>query len=160
MTAEPCPRCLPLVIDGRIRRETLQPLRGGALDPHAVDGSGPCCRDCAAADTLLRLGYGHPDWDANRIVTGNDRQEQLRLPGAPMGLVYSGIMTPSEPGELESHNAWLNEVVPLCSGCNNLIDAEVCYCGTELKHHGDVWSEGHPFVPMGCDCLRAKEELE
>ena len=46
-----------------------------------------------------------------RTATGNDRMEQLRLPGAPMGLVLAGYMKPSELGEFERHLKWLDEHV-------------------------------------------------
>lgn len=107
MTAAPCcPRCLKLASEGRIRAETLQPLPPGAMAPLAHDGSGKCCRDCAAADTVVRLGHV-PTFEMARIAVGNDRQEQLRLPGAPMGLVQAGLMRPSRSGDLEKHHAWL-----------------------------------------------------
>lgn len=110
---EPCRRCLALVLSGTIRRETLQPLYGDARDALAIDGSGPCCRDCAAADTLMRIGQGHPDFAATRIATGNCRQESLRLPGVPIGYVKMRIMRPSEPGDLDRHYKWLNRVLPV-----------------------------------------------
>lgn len=40
----------------------------------------------------------------------------------------------------------------LCVGCGNRILPDVCGCGSDLKGHG--FDDGHPFVPMGCDCLR------
>ena len=111
-----CPRCLRLALAGRIRDETVMPLRGGALDALAVDGSGPCCIDCEAADNLHRR-YRGMDWASMRVAVGNDRQEQLRLPGAPMGLVKEGITKPSQPGDLERHHVWLGRVVwPLTRG--------------------------------------------
>lgn len=44
-----------------------------------------------------------------------------------------------------------------CPGCGNeLREPDLCYCGeVELAHNG--WT-GHPFVPMGCDCLRNTEQ--
>lgn len=110
--AKPCPRCLALVKVAKLRVEMLQPLRGGARDALAVDGSGHCCRDCKAADTLMRFSARLLDFEMARIATGNARQEQLRLPGYPMGYVREGIMEPSEPGELDRHHAWLARVVP------------------------------------------------
>ena len=109
---EPCPRCLPLVLDGTIRPEMLQPIYNDARDPYAIDGSGRCCRDCGAADTLTKLGQGHPDWPQTRLVIGNDRAEQMRLPGAPMGLVKLRYMRASVPGEFEAHHKWLDKVLP------------------------------------------------
>lgn len=110
--------------------EMVQPLPEGALAPLARDGSGPCCRDCALADGLLSVAIrgtrfprvefllasrwgrhrrndvpGGLTWEMLRLAVGNDRREQLRLPGAPMGLVLSGLQ-PSEPGELDTHRRW------------------------------------------------------
>lgn len=41
----------------------------------------------------------------------------------------------------------------MCPGCKEEVDAEVCYCGVDLKSH-DAWEEGHNFVAMGCQCWR------
>lgn len=60
---------------------------------------------------MVRLGYV-PDWDMARTAVSNDRQEQLRLPGAPLGLVQMGLMRPSEEGEFERHHDWLDGAVP------------------------------------------------
>ena len=43
---------------------------------------------------------------------------------------------------------------PICSGCKQKIDPDVCWCGDSYKNHG---YDGHSFVPMGCNCARAKE---
>jgi hypothetical protein len=109
MTALPCPRCLPLAGFGRIRAETIQPLPAGALAPLGVDNK-PCCFDCQAADNLVKQkAFGVPEFVMARIAVGNDRQEQYRLPGVPMGLVQAGIVRPSKPGDFEKHLAWLDE---------------------------------------------------
>ena len=107
----PCPRCFALAMEGEIRDETVMPLRGGARDALAVDGSGPCCQDCEAADNVQRLHMPGMTWVAARTAVGNDRQEQLRLPGAPMGLVKAGLTKPSKPGDFDRHVAWLNFAV-------------------------------------------------
>ncbi len=106
-----CPRCIVLVHGRDIRRETLQPLRGGAADALAVDGSGPCCRDCEAADNLMKLASGLTFVMA-RVATGNFRQESMRLPGVKMGIAKTNIVQVSEEGELDSHHDWLNAVLP------------------------------------------------
>src|SRR5688572_21996790 len=102
----PCPRCVDAMetFNGIIV-EMIQPLPSSA-PPLARDGTGPCCRDCAAADALVP--WVHPQWVSCRIATGNDRMEQIRLPGAPMGLVAAGFMRANEEGDLERHHAWLN----------------------------------------------------
>lgn len=110
MNAPPCPRCLALARACDIRWETLQPLPEGARAPLACDGSGPCCYDCAAADALVGMGVG-VEFVAARVAVGNDRQEQYRLPGVPMGLVRGGLVRPSAPGDLERHHTWLDAAV-------------------------------------------------
>jgi hypothetical protein len=103
---QPCPRCRNLydtnVLDDP---EMVQPL--GEHPALARDGTGPCCDDCRAADTLLSLDHVGPDFGMARIAVGNDRQEQYRLPAAPLGLVHAGLMKPSQPGDLHAHLAWL-----------------------------------------------------
>lgn len=115
LSEKPCPRCLPLAGFGRIHAETIQRLPANS-PPLDMQGT-PCCWDCSAADTLLKLGAigvkhdkageGATNFVMARIATGNDRRDQYRLPGAPMGLVYSGILRPSEEGDFEDHLAWL-----------------------------------------------------
>jgi hypothetical protein len=107
-TGTPCPTCLLAVLEGTINREAVQPLpeRAGPL----LRSTGrPCCRDCAATDTLLRLaGMGEGlTWDMARHAVANDRREQLRLPGAPLGLIGMGLMQPNAEGDLQRHWAWL-----------------------------------------------------
>lgn len=41
---------------------------------------------------------------------------------------------------------------PVCYGCNNEIDPELCHCGMSIEDH-DIYC-GHSPVPMGCDCYR------
>lgn len=106
MTDAPCPRCTKAYLDGSITREMIQRLPAGAWAPIAkVPGGGPCCFDCAAADTVKQVAK-LPTWGHARTAVGNDREEQLRAPGIPMGLVAMGLMRPSEPGDLERHVKW------------------------------------------------------
>lgn len=119
---EACPRCLAPTIGGALWPEMVMPLPQDA-PPLARDGSGPCCHDCAAADGLNaialpgkyeHLQHGDPEtrtwWLMARVAVGNDRIEQLRLPGAPMGLVFYGLMAPSKRGDYEAHRAWLDSL--------------------------------------------------
>lgn len=39
-----------------------------------------------------------------------------------------------------------------CPDCKNEIDPDWCHCGDSKEAH--AFDHGHPFVPMGCDCLR------
>jgi hypothetical protein len=66
------------------------------------------CRDCEAAENLVKLDI-LGEFMMARTATGNCRMEQMRLPGAPLGLVLAGYMKPSEEGELERHLEWLDE---------------------------------------------------
>lgn len=39
-----------------------------------------------------------------------------------------------------------------CSGCEQAIDPNTCWCGESKTKHGDY--DNHGFIPMGCDCNR------
>ena len=106
---EPCPLCLSFAKDGFLRLETVQPLPDTSAPPLDFDGD-PCCHDCASAYTLIKLHVVHDDFLSARICVGNCRQEQLRLPGARLGLVAEGLMRPSLPGDLEKHHDWLRQL--------------------------------------------------
>ncbi len=107
---EPCPRCLELYLDGKLARESVQPIP--ELAPFAaVPGGGRCCRDCASADTLVKLKMV-PSFEHARAAVAQDRGEQLRLPGAPIGLVGRGLVRPSIEGDLVRHYEWLEANVP------------------------------------------------
>lgn len=119
VTDKPCSRCEALYEAGRINGEMVMPLPEGVRAPYAIDGSGKCCYDCASADTLIKLGLvikarpGDKDWstafEMARIAVGNDRVDQLRMPGMPMGLVNRGYVRPCADGDLERHHKWLDE---------------------------------------------------
>jgi hypothetical protein len=104
--AAPCPRCLELAREGKLRTEAVQPLPEGALAPIGLNRQ-RCCYDCASADTVVKLRIV-PTFEMARIATGNDRQEQYRFPGAPLGLVGAGLLRPSVPGDFTEHLAWLD----------------------------------------------------
>ena len=48
-------------------------------------------------------------WRMLRLAVGNDRREQYRLPGVPMGLCLDGAVAVSEKGDWELHLAWLKK---------------------------------------------------
>lgn len=104
---EPCPRCVGAAMRGAMRREAILPVPAQAPPRSRVDNQ-PCCHDCALTDTMIHLKWV-PTWDMARTVVGNGRQEQLRLPGAPIGLVHGGYMRPNVEGDLDRHHAWLAE---------------------------------------------------
>lgn len=145
--ATPCPRCLGLAKQAKLRTEMVQPFPE-QFAPLAVDRSGKCCYDCASADTLMRFA-GVPSWEAARIAVGNDRQEQLRLPGALLGLVKARMMRPSQPGDLEKHFAWLEKNqwfhLPTCDSDNGSGDDS--RIGQEFPCHEHVAYEGRCWKP-------------
>jgi len=47
-------------------------------------------------------------------------------------------------------------VRPLCPGCNQEIDPDVCCCGALMEEHGRL--DWHIPVPMGCMCGYAKNK--
>ena len=98
-----CPSCVQAFNDGWIRAEAIQALT--SCPSMGLDGE-PQCHDCASAGTLVRFKYV-PTWAMGRTAVGNDRQEQYRLPGMPMGLVKMGLVRASQPGDLEKHHEWL-----------------------------------------------------
>ena len=104
---QPCLRCVKLVFSDQMRAEAIQPIPPNA-PPRSRDTNTPCCRDCALADALIGMGYV-PTFEMARTAVANNRQEQLRLPGAPLGLVYQGLMLPNQEGDLERHHAWLSK---------------------------------------------------
>lgn len=106
-SGEPCITCVRLSFNGHMRGEAIQPVPSTA-PPLSRNDNTPCCRDCALAETLVSLGYV-PNFEMARTVVANDRQEQLRLPGAPMGLVAMGMMLPNQDGDLDRHHVWLRE---------------------------------------------------
>ena len=124
--ADACQRCLPLSMFGALRVEMVMPLpKGDGIAPLARDGSGPCCFDCAAADSLWRVILppgrhmqlndvdrrdGATWFRMARVAVGNDRAEQMRMPGLPAGLVYAGLLSPSRPGDLDRHYRWLESL--------------------------------------------------
>jgi hypothetical protein len=42
---------------------------------------------------------------------------------------------------------------PVCDGCDQEIDPDTCGCGSAKDGHQ---YDGHPFIPMGCDCHRVQ----
>lgn len=52
----------------------------------------------------------------------------------------------------------------ICKGCGAEIDPTTCGCGSEeedSEHGYGSWENyTHPFIPMGCNCFRAKRSHE
>ena len=41
---------------------------------------------------------------------------------------------------------------PICPGCGQEIDPDVCHCGDLIKDHSNPMNDGHSPIPMGCTC--------
>lgn len=107
MTNTPCPFCVEFMDLGTLRPEAVQRMPAGAMAPLNMDGR-KWCFDCNAAHTVCKVtGLA---WDHARVAVANDRQEQYRMPGIPMGLVQAKLMKPSAPGDLEAQIAWLESI--------------------------------------------------
>lgn len=125
---KPCQRCFALWVGGHIVGEMVQPL---PACPSIGLNREEQCPDCQAAETLLKVGmpikvdlgaFVRGDEQAAddywtgfrmaRVAVGNDRMEQYRLPGVPMGLVQMKLMRPSAPGDFEKHLKWMDTHIP------------------------------------------------
>lgn len=124
----PCQRCFGLWEGGHIDAEMVQPLPSC---PSIGLNRERQCPDCQAAETLLKLGMigrvdlkgfvrgddrATKDYESAfimaRIAVGNDRMEQYRLPGVPMGLVKMGLVRPSAPGDFDKQLKWMDVHIP------------------------------------------------
>lgn len=103
---KPCPKCVKLSDNGDLDHEAIMPL--GKLAPAlSIDGSGPCCPDCQAAENIVKFGI-LPEFLMARVAVGNDRLEHFRLPkGTRLGLVASSHMLPCSQDDLDRHISWL-----------------------------------------------------
>lgn len=110
----PCPVCLELVLAGELDREALQPLPP-KYPPRARTTGEPCCFDCQAAETLLRLGTGITELIPARIAVGNERREHYRLPASmALGLIMDGLVRRGgSVDDLNAHLDWLDSLVEL-----------------------------------------------
>ena len=70
---------------------------------------------------------------------------------------YSGgpAWSVSEAEIAALHVAIASKPGPVCSGCKKEIDPDTCGCGDARVGHENYG--GHPFVPIGCNCLRAPD---
>lgn len=100
-TAVPCPKCMrelesPGPSYEGMRGEWVMPL---PKFPPRDENNEQTCRDCDAAWNLVRMRQV-PSFQPARVAVGNDRQEQIRLPGAPLGLAFYGLIRPNRDGDL------------------------------------------------------------
>ena len=47
--------------------------------------------------------------------------------------------------------------MPICDGCGNKVDLDVCWCGESRNQHV-CYSSCTMFVPWGCTCYMLKKE--
>lgn len=80
----------------------------------------------AMAETAAEL-------EAERDVARSNHQSEMR----------SRVACLAEVAELQ------RRLGPLCNGCGNAIELDVCQCGSPVDGHAD---EGHTIVPHGCEC--------
>lgn len=110
---EPCPLCMELYEDRRIRQETVQPVKRGAFSgsvSRRFRGL-KICRLCAAAEGLADRGLGMT-FEMARIAVGNEFQEAIRMPrgmSKTYGLRVCGDLSVEN---LEAHLAWVERTVP------------------------------------------------
>jgi hypothetical protein len=106
MSNDPCPRCLCWLEDFvDFSPEVILPLP--KYPSLARDGTGPCCRDCEAADLLVAMKIVG-NFDMARLSVATTRQEQLRAPHIQFGLVKFGIVRPNQEGDFEQHLKWID----------------------------------------------------
>lgn len=116
---ELCGSCREANEDDVLRTEAMRPLSGqpgvDALSRYTQEPR-KICADCNAAETLM--GLQGMTWDQARIAIANDRQEQLRLPGAPLGILVTQLGGQfSKEGELDDCHRWLDAI-----GCEDWQD--------------------------------------
>jgi hypothetical protein len=108
MTRDACPQCIDDLDSGMLpRAENVQRLPQGAFAPLGLDKR-KVCFDCASTLTLMRMTG--TNWEQARIAIANDRSEQYRLPGFPIGLAIEGITKPNKEGDWEDQMDWLDEI--------------------------------------------------
>lgn len=107
INASPCNRCKELWKKGLINLLTVMPVPE-STPPIAHDGTGPCCIDCKAADSLISLGLV-PSFIPARQAVSDDRHSSFLFPGFKKGLIHHGLVTPCQESDLDVHNAWLDK---------------------------------------------------
>ncbi len=115
-TETPCPVCLELATAGTIQPRAVMPLP--QFPPRLKADNRQCCRDCQAAETLMRMG-GHPKFGPSRLTVANDRLEGITMPPGMMellGLCAMGYIHPCSDADLERHLDWLDRHGLLNSG--------------------------------------------
>lgn len=106
-TDTPCPICLQIARHGMIQPRAVMPL---PKFPALLRSSGErCCRDCESTDTIMGMG-AHPDFNAARLCTANERIAGILMPKGlmeHMGLVKLGFMRTCSIDDFDTHHDWL-----------------------------------------------------
>jgi hypothetical protein len=74
-------------------------------------------------------------------------RDAKRIPGMPENDRDATLANAAIDAVLSGHE--------ICPGCRAEVDPETCGCGSSRDGHGQ--GDGHDFVPMGCNCLRAEK---
>lgn len=112
-TGDACPICsgMMTMAHDQLRSEMVLPVPASPRAPTAKR-PGPLtriCFDCSAAETVSRL-MPAMTFAMARVAVGNERQEQLRLPGAAIGLVREGLVRPSATGDMRALVEWRESI--------------------------------------------------
>lgn len=109
----PCPNCMKLLMDGKIRRETVQPLPQGpgqaAISKRRRGFK--ICRLCSKAEDIADRDLGLDDGMA-QIAVRNEFQEAIRLPKGMNALRGMRLFPELSSADLDSHYEWLDAAVP------------------------------------------------
>jgi hypothetical protein len=90
---------------------------------------------------------------ALRIVSRASHGARCEVTVADCRLAIDTLRRLSEPATPPAGDRVMAvELTSFCDGCGKEIDPDTCGCGERGEGHG--YHSGHPFVPMGCSCLR------
>jgi hypothetical protein len=122
-TVQPLPPEPPLGLDGEpccFDCQTADNLRKILRDGFPAPGGGKTAGIAVRTNHMLSQSGIPRKWDNEdwglltfvmaRVCVGNDRQEQLRLPGMPMGLAHPSIaiLRPNQGDAMSDHHAWMD----------------------------------------------------
>lgn len=108
----------------------------------------------------LRAWQGEPNLPpflAHRLTTilaEHDPQPAAAEPLRGGKVIYEGSLEDLTLAACGDPASPLPANLVMCRGCKQEVDPNVCGCGGLAKDH-DTAIDGHPFVPIGCDCYRS-----
>lgn len=68
LTNKPCPVCLELAMEGKMQPRAVMPLPNFPALLRTDDRK--CCRDCQATETMMAMGFQHPEFHAGEADCG------------------------------------------------------------------------------------------